>query len=542
MILLIDNYDSFTWNLAQYFGALGADPLVRRNDEITPEEIRALAPRALVLSPGPKSPAETEPANRVLREFAGTIPILGVCLGHQCIGHVYGARIRRADRLMHGKTSEVTHDGQGLFLGMPDPFTATRYHSLLVDRDSLPPDLVITAETEEGEIMGLRHRTLPVWGVQFHPESILTQEGMRLLGNFLDLAGARPPSEAIDRDGGVAGVPEAIAQIAGGRHLHRALARTVIGQVMEGAASPAQIGALLMGLRMKGETLEEIAGAAEAMRRFAAPVRTSRRPLLDTCGTGGDGRQTVNVSTATALVAASCGVAVAKHGNRSVSSRSGSADVLEAAGLRIDLTPEQMGRCLDETGFAFLFAPSLHKAMRHAAGPRREMRLRTLFNLLGPLTNPAGAEHQLLGVYDADKARLIAGALRLLGTKRAWVVHGLEGLDELSVRGESLVFALEGTQMEERRVRPEDAGIPAATAEVPPGGDPQENARWLWALCENRIADATRSLVLLNAAAALVVAGVAADLEDGRAQAEASLADGRAAALLRRLCAVTQSL
>ncbi len=542
MILVIDNYDSFTWNLVQYFGALSADPLVRRNDEITVDEIRALKPRAVVLSPGPKSPAETEPTNRILRELAGQIPILGVCLGHQCIGHVFGARIRRADRLMHGKTSDITHDGEGLFLGMPDPFTATRYHSLIVDRESLPPELIVTAETDEREIMGLKHRDLPVWGVQFHPESILTQEGMRLLRNFLDLAGVRSAPGATAEDGGVAGVSEAIAQVADGRHLHRALARTVIGQVMEGAASPAQIGALLMGLRMKGETLEEIAGAAEAMRRFAIPVSTSRRPLLDTCGTGGDGQQTVNVSTATAIVAASCGVAVAKHGNRSVSSRSGSADVLEAAGVKIDLTPEQMGRCLDETGFAFLFAPALHKAMRHAAGPRREMRLRTLFNLLGPLTNPAGAEHQLLGVYDAGKARLIAGALRLLGTKRAWVVHGCEGLDELSIAGESLVFAVERNQVEERRIQPEDAGLSRQGGVVPRGGDPPENARWLWSLLEGEVQDATRPLVLLNAAAALVVAGVAADLKDGRARAEEALRSGAAVSLLRRVRDVTQRL
>jgi anthranilate synthase component 2 len=190
MILVVDNYDSFTWNLVQYLGELGADPLVRRNDDVTPAEIPGLAPEAILLSPGPKSPAETEPTNAILRAFAGKLPILGVCLGHQCMGHVFGGRVVRAARLMHGKTSPVHHDGTGLFRGLPDPFPATRYHSLLVERESLPPVLEITAWTKEGEIMGMKHRDFPAWGVQFHPESILTEGGMMMLGNFLELARA----------------------------------------------------------------------------------------------------------------------------------------------------------------------------------------------------------------------------------------------------------------------------------------------------------------------------------------------------------------
>jgi anthranilate synthase component II len=190
MILVIDNYDSFTWNLVQYLGELRADPLVRRNDEVTPEEIPALAPEAILLSPGPKGPADTEPTNAILRAFAGKLPILGVCLGHQCLGHVFGGRVVRAERLMHGKTSPVHHDGRGLFRGLPDPFTATRYHSLLVERESLPAVLEVTAWTDEGEIMGMQHRELPAWGVQFHPESILTEGGMQLLANFLEMVRA----------------------------------------------------------------------------------------------------------------------------------------------------------------------------------------------------------------------------------------------------------------------------------------------------------------------------------------------------------------
>lgn len=187
MILVIDNYDSFTYNLVQYFGELGAEPVVRRNDEITPDQIRAMTPERICISPGPCSPREAGISCDVLRELGGTVPILGVCLGHQCIGDVYGGEVVRADRLMHGKTSPILHDGSNVFASLPSPFEATRYHSLIVRKESLPECLQITAWTAEGEIMGLAHRTLPVFGVQFHPESILTSEGKRLLENFLKI-------------------------------------------------------------------------------------------------------------------------------------------------------------------------------------------------------------------------------------------------------------------------------------------------------------------------------------------------------------------
>lgn len=354
------------------------------------------------------------------------------------------------------------------------------------------------------------------------------------------MSGVRPGSGPA----GVGGDPvlTALALLADGHDLDRAGSRAVITHIMRGDATPAQIGALLMGLRLKGETLDELAGAAEAMRAFATPVLCARRPLLDTCGTGGDGRGTPNISTAAGLVAAACGAVVAKHGNRSVSSRSGSADVLEAAGVRIDLSAEQMGRCLEDVGFALLFAPTLHGAMKHAIGPRREMRLRTIFNLLGPLTNPAGAERQLLGVFDEGKARLVAGALRLLGVERAWVVHGLDGLDELSVTADSLVFEVAGdAPVRELRVTPEEAGLPRHGA-LPEGGDPAVNARWLVDVLGGAVCDSSRDMVVLNAAAAVMVAGVAPSLPDARAAAEEAIDSGKAAALLARLRDVTKRL
>jgi anthranilate phosphoribosyltransferase len=242
------------------------------------------------------------------------------------------------------------------------------------------------------------------------------------------------------------------------------------------------------------------------------------------------------------LVAAGAGVAVAKHGNRSVSSRSGSADVLQSMGVRMDLTADEMSACLDEIGIAFLFAPTLHPATRHAVGPRRDLKLRTLFNLLGPLTNPAGATRQLLGVFDRERARLVAEVLSRLGTEHAWVVHGLEGLDELSITGPSVVFEVRGRGVPVRtlEIDPQALGFPAVDPAEILGGDPEENAAWLNGLLEGRVTDGSRHIVVLNAAAALLVAGKVATLEEGIPLAEETLTSGRAAAIFAQLREVSQ--
>lgn len=333
-------------------------------------------------------------------------------------------------------------------------------------------------------------------------------------------------------------IVRALSGLADGRDLGRDEARAVLAEIMGGEATPAQIGAFLMGMRMKGETAEELAGAAEAMRSAATPVRTSRTPLLDTCGTGGDGAGSYNVSTAVALVAAAAGANVAKHGNRSVSSQSGSADVLERLGLRLDLDAAAMGRCLDEVGIAFLFAPMLHGAMKHAIGPRREMRLRTLFNLLGPLTNPAGARRQLLGVYARDRARQVAEVLAMLGSEHAWVVHGLEGLDEISVLGPTAVFEVREGAVREFLLEPQTLGVPSIDPAELRGGSPEENAQWMRRLLAGEEVGGSRHMVTVNAAAALLVAGCVPDLAAGRARAEETLQNGAAAALLARLVEV----
>jgi anthranilate phosphoribosyltransferase len=329
-------------------------------------------------------------------------------------------------------------------------------------------------------------------------------------------------------------IQSAIARAVHHENLSRDTARASMEQILAGEATAAQIAAFAIALRMKGETSDEIAGMAEAMRRRVAPIYTRRRPLIDTCGTGGDNAGTFNISTTVAILIAACGVAVAKHGNRAVSSRTGSADVLESLGVRIDLTPVAAARSLDLLGITFLFAPNYHTALRHAAGPRREIGVRSVFNLLGPLTNPAGATRQLLGVYSDTLVRPIAEVLRELGSERAWVVHGRDGLDELTVLAQSHVAELDGGQIREFEVDPASLGLAHTDRSALGGGDAATNASRVRAVLSGE-KGAARDIVVLNAAAALVVAGMADGLPDGVKRAQAALDGGEARAKLDEL-------
>jgi anthranilate phosphoribosyltransferase len=329
-------------------------------------------------------------------------------------------------------------------------------------------------------------------------------------------------------------IQSAIARAVQGEHLSQELARASMEQILAGEATPAQIGALAVALRMKGETPDEIAGMAEAMRSRVPPIRTRKSPLLDTCGTGGDNAGTFNISTTVAIVTAACGVAVAKHGNRAVSSRTGSADVLESLGVRIDLTPENAARSLDVLGITFLFAPNYHTALRHASGPRREIGVRTVFNVLGPLTNPAGAGRQLLGVFSDALVRPVAEVLQRLGSERAWVVHGRDGLDELTVFARSHVAELANGALREFDVDPADLGLAHQERAGVAGGDARTNAARVRAVFDGATG-AARDIVLLNSGAALVVAGVAADLRAGITRAADAIDSGAARAKLAEL-------
>jgi anthranilate phosphoribosyltransferase len=332
----------------------------------------------------------------------------------------------------------------------------------------------------------------------------------------------------------------AIDRLASGEDLSQADAAAVLESIMNGEATEIQISAFLIALRTKGETVAELAGLAQAMRALATPVRVATDDLLDTAGTGG-GRRTFNVSTTAALIAAGAGCTVAKHGNRSATGLSGSADLLEALGARIDLTPGAVERCIEETGFGFMFAPAHHSATRYVVPVRRGLAVRTIFNFLGPLTNPAGATRQLIGVSDGAYLETMAGALARLGTRHALLVCSHDGLDELSVCAPTRVIEVIGEELEEYVVLPEELGIEECEADAIPGGDPAENARITRAVFAGEAGPA-RELAVLNGAAAIYAGGGTDSLAGGVAAARATIDSGAAAATLERFVAHTREL
>ncbi len=347
-------------------------------------------------------------------------------------------------------------------------------------------------------------------------------------------------------------IVEAIRRVVDGQHLSRTEAESLMNEIMSGKATDAQIASLLTALRMKCETVDELIGFTKVIRAKASRVRprslvsdasggADRIRLIDTCGTGGDASGTFNISTAAAFVVAGAGVPVAKHGNRSMSSLCGSADVMEALGIRLDLTTDAVAQCIDEVGIGMLFAPLLHEAMRYVALPRREMKIRTVFNILGPLCNPAGAKAQLLGVYEEDLTEIMAQVLCELGTERAFVVHGSDGLDEITITGESKISEVNNGEHHTYYITPEDYGIKRAPIDAIHGGDAAQNATIIRDILTNQ-GGPRQDIVLLNAGAGLVVGGKAANLNDGIQLARESIQSRNALSCLQKLIDLTQRL
>ena len=531
MYVIIDNYDSFTYNLFQYLSALtDSEVRVFRNDRVTVAELEELQPRGIVISPGPGGPEDAGISIEAVRHFAGRVPLLGVCLGHQVIGHAFGASVVGAGRIVHGKTDRISLDGRGLFRGVASPSVFTRYHSLVVQRDTLPDGFEVTADAPDGEVMGIRHREWIVEGVQFHPESIASDAGMRVLANFLDYR--REPflfRPLLDR-------------VMSGHALSMEAAAELMDEVTEGRLPASQLAAVLVALSMKGYGAQEIAGFASVLAR--KKQRLERRGVVvDTCGTGGDGLATFNISSLAALVVASCGMPVAKHGNRGVSSPTGSADFFAALGIDTGLEPHQAATLLQRTGFAFLFAPTYHGAMRHAAAVRGELGIKTVLNLVGPLVNPAEAEYQLIGVYDRALCEPVARAARLLGVRRVLVVHGADGQDEISVTGPTHMVEIgEDDQCHEREFDPASCEVAPATLAELKGGSAADNAALARELLAGGGPAALRDAVALNAGAALYVSGAVPDIATGYGRARDALAGGAAAAKLEEVVAATGAL
>lgn len=454
MFLFIDNYDSFSWNLVQAFYALGRKPVVHANDDSRILEL-ATSPEleAVCISPGPSHPRNAGLCLEFLKRLPASVPVLGVCLGHQLLGYFAGAEVSRAPYVMHGKSSDIIHDGAGLFSGLPNPMTVGRYHSLVVQskEDEPNPRFTVTSRGPEGEVMALRYNDRPWVGIQFHPESILTPNGLQLLGNFPD--NVVPSGQKEKR------ISRILDALAAGQDLTADMAAAGFADIMDGRMTPAQAGCFLMGLRMKGETPLEMAHAVGIALGRANRVEGLEGDCIDVVGTGGDGRNSFNCSTATALTLAGMGYRVVKHGNRAVSSSCGSADALEGLGFPLDVAPEDVRRLLDERNFAFLFAPNFHPSFRNVGPIRRELGIRTLFNLLGPLINPARPTHILLGVARPELVELLAETLRQSHIRKAAVVYGAGGYDEVTPLGPTKMMIIHNGRLTPMSLDPLDYGI-----------------------------------------------------------------------------------
>ena len=532
MILLIDNYDSFTYNVYQYVGELHPHIDVARNDEITIEEIETMAPEAIIISPGPGYPETAGITNEVIRQFSGRAPILGICLGHQAIGEVFGGKVIPAEELMHGKMSKIfIKNTDPLFDGLEEEIYAARYHSLVVDAESVPDCLEVLGTDEAGQIMALKHKEMPVYGIQFHPESILTEMGMRILENFLtDVAGIDIDNRKKEIDMTTMNqetLKPFLAKIVEGNHLTTEESYKAMDCIMSGNATEAQIASFLTGLRMNGETPEEITGFAKVMRAKAAVV-PEETEAIDIVGTGGDLANSFNISTTSSFVIAAAGAKVAKHGNRSVSSKSGAADVLESLGAKIGLSPEEGRQCLEDIGVAFLFAQTHHGSMKYAGPVRAQLGVRSVFNILGPLANPAMTNYIVLGVYEEELLEPMAEVLRNLGVKHALIVFGDDRLDELSISSTSSVCEIKDGEITKYKIDPRELGLSLYSKDDIVGGTADENAVITRDVLEGKEQGAKRDIVLLNAGAALYTIGKAATMKEGVELARQAIDSGKA--------------
>ena len=519
MILLIDNYDSFTHNLYQYLKEITSIPVkVIRHDEITIQEIQELNPSHIVISPGPGRPDDAGISLDVIKTFSGKIPLLGVCLGHQAIGQAFGARIVSAQEIVHGKAEPITVDGKGLFRSIPSPSTFTRYHSLAIEESTLDPQFEITARSADGEIMGIRHKEFVLEGVQFHPESIASDAGKTLLKNFLTYRRQPFVSSTL------------LTKITSRQDLTQEEAESFMEELTEGNLGDVLIAGFLTAWNTKGIAPQEIAGCARVLQRKRKSISPDR-PCLDTCGTGGDGLGTFNISSFSALITAACGVPTAKHGNRAVSSKSGSAEFYQALGFSLDLTPNQAQDLLRKNDFAFLFAPVYHGAMRFAAPARKELKIKTIMNLVGPLSNPAGADFQLLGVYSPGLVSLMAQAAAMLGIKKGMVVHGMDGLDEVSVTGPTKIAEFDSSGITKEYVfdGPKEVGFAPYRIEDLIGGDGIHNAELARQLAQGSGHPGLRDSVCVNAGAGLYITGRVSSIVEGYHLAKQALDSGKVA-------------
>ncbi len=517
-ILIIDNYDSFVYNIVQYIGELDKEAKISvfRNDKIGIEKIKELSPTHIIISPGPKRPEDAGESLNIIKEFAGKIPILGVCLGHQAIGYAFGGRIIHAPRIMHGKTSYIRHYNDLLFENIQNPFLATRYHSLVIEKESFPDVLKITAISEDdNQIMAIEHKEYTVFGVQFHPESFLTESGKKMLKNFLEVREGKKDRLKLRQKIKSPTFKELLNKVVNRGDLSYGEASYVMELIMEGKLTNTQIGGFLTALRTKGETEDEFSAMAKVMQEKATKINKVFENTGDTCGTGGDGAGTFNISTTTSFVVSAGGVPVAKHGNRAISGKVGSADLLEAAGYIFKKDPSKIEEELRATKFTFLFAPFFHPSMKNVMPARRELGIRTVFNMLGPIINPALVKYQIIGVFDFSIAHKVARALQVLGTERALVLSG-GFTDELTTCEKNMALLVTKKEVIPMEIEAKELGLsPGQREELRGKEDPKSALKHVKAILKGEAGKTEIQTIALNAGAMFWIAKDTPTLKDG---------------------------
>ena len=534
MIVFIDNKDSFTFNIVQSLERVsGEKVMVLRSEETSVDEIEKANPSHLVVGPGPGTPAEAGVSIEAIRHFAGKTPILGICLGHQAIGAAFGASIVGAKYIRHGIVEEIKTDGRGIFRNVGLKGSFTRYHSLVIDESTLPDDFEVTARAKDGDIMGIRHKKFVVEGVQFHPESIASEKGDAIFKSFLkysreNLSHVLILNQLIDEK----------------KPLSREQISQFIGELTDGMMDEKIASAVLTAMASRGlPTADEMSGAADVMLKKKTGFPLEKAGLAEIVGTGGDGKGSFNISSMSALVAASCGQVMAKHGNRAVSSKSGSADFFEALGINIMAAPGKTAELIQKTGFGFLMAPVYHSAMRFAAPIRKALGIKTIFNVLGPLLNPANAEYEVLGVYSKELLKDYAHAAIALGAKRVMVVNSEDGYDEISPCAPTHVYQIDEKGNENQYViNPQKFGINDADENELYGGNGVENAALAMEVLKGGGRRTIRYAVGLNAGAVLYLCGKVKTLKEGYDMAVAAMNGGKTLSKLEEIQKVSAEL
>ena len=516
MILMIDNYDSFVFNVEQYLKEMTDDEVITvRNDAITIDDIKTMNPSKIIFSPGPKHPKDSGICLEILNntDELGNIPILGICLGHQAIGMNFGGEIKRLENPLHGKTSEITvlSENSVLFKNLPKKFKVMRYHSLYVD--DIPEDLQVTAKSEDGVAMAVEHKSKNIFGIQFHPESIFTEYGKNMIRNFLNIEVSKTfqnneNSKNTKEKGNFIDMNKYLKKLQENIALTDTDFREICKIIDSKNYDIVQLGALLVLISEKSLYPESLTAFVKNILEYSTTFEDDS-DMIDVCGTGGDGFKTINISTAVAFILGAMGVNVAKHGNRAISSKSGSSDVLDKLGVPLENSLANQIEKLHVKNLAFFHAPFFHKLVGEVREVRSRLGIRTVFNILGPLLHPnTKLKYQLVGLYHEPVHRLYAETLQLLGREHALVVRGNDGLDEITICDDTRIIEVKGEQILEYTISPESFGFKRAFHSEIEGGTPEENAEILVKILKGEEKSAKFDIVVLNAMFALYTADV----------------------------------